>query len=162
MKLSLIAVLLLAGCSGAPLPREIDSGTFDAETDVAVDAGTDTKKYNGCTETCDGICTCPHDAMNCVSICGQTEKHCMPYVPNGEGCPSGYDCNSGVCKAVEPALPPCGYFCSEACACPGRQSCQQYCGGNWLCEDPGHLIDGCPAGYACINPEGCIKDGTKL
>jgi hypothetical protein len=154
MKLGLIAALLLVGCSGPSIASEVDA-------DVAVDAGSDTKPYNGCTETCDGICTCPDDAMNCVSLCGESAKHCMPFIPNGEGCPSGYDCTNNACKAVEPALPACEGLCNEQCSC-GNQTCQQHCGGVWLCEDPGYLIDGCQVGYACINPEGCVKNGTRL
>ncbi len=150
-------LIVMVGC-GAQGPSLIDAGQdVDAGHDVAV------KPYNGCTETCDGICTCPNDSMNCVSLCGSNGvKHCMPYIPNGEGCPSGYDCKSGLCTAVEPARPACGDLCTEQCQCPGMQSCQEYCGGVFLCEDPGHLIDGCPVGYACINPEGCIKNGTRL
>jgi hypothetical protein len=72
MKLGIILSFFLLACSSNVSTPEVDGGS-DA--------------YNGCTETCDGICTCPPEYNACVAQCGSEVRHCMPSgALNEEGC----------------------------------------------------------------------------
>lgn len=86
MKSSLIIVaLMLFRCSGANITTEADAGsTADAKVDSLYEAYV----YNGCTETCDGICTCPPEYQACITTCGSHGvRYCLPAgAVNSEGC----------------------------------------------------------------------------